>query len=91
MFTPKINYVWVLNLILFATVVFLGIEQAGKGAQISNLESKIESSFIQKRALSEGVFNLSSDTKIAQQSEELGFAKPTDIYYFKTEDLFAQR
>ena len=48
MFTRKINYVWIINLVLFAGVVFLGIEQAGRGAEISNLENKLEVVSIEK-------------------------------------------
>lgn len=91
MYIQKISYIWAINLILFATVVFLGIEQAGKGAEISNLENKIELLVTEKRDLSEGIFDSGSDTKIDKQSEELGFAKPTNIYYLKTEEVFAQR
>lgn len=91
MYIQKISYIWAINLILFATVVFLGIEQAGKGAEISNLENKIELLVTEKRDLSEGIFDSGSDTKIDKQSEELGFAKPANVYYLKTEEVFAQR
>lgn len=91
MYIQKISYIWAINLILFATVVFLGIEQAGKGAEISNLENKIELLVTEKRDLSEEIFDSGSDTKIDKQSEELGFVKPTDVYYLKTEEVFAQR
>ena len=90
MFIQKIKYIWVVNLILFGAVVFLGIEQAGRGAEISQLENKIESAITTKRDLAEGVFNGSSDTKIAENSQELGFNKPQSVYYFKTDDLFAR-
>ena len=45
----------------------------------------------EKRDLSEEIFDSGSDTKIDKQSEELGFVKPTDVYYLKTEEVFAQR
>ncbi len=91
MFTRKINYIWAVNLILFGAVVFLGIEQAGRGAEISNLENKIEEAVITKRELAEGVFNGSSEIKLSESSLGLGFSKPTNIHYFKTEEVFAQR
>lgn len=91
MYIQKIRYIWAINLILFATVVFLGIEQAGRGAEISNLENKIELLITEKRDLSEGIFNFGADTKIVKLSEELGFVKPNNVFYIKTEDLFAQK
>ncbi|MFZ3301213.1 MAG: hypothetical protein WA152_00695 [Microgenomates group bacterium] len=89
MFLRKINYLWALNLILFIGVVILGIEQAGRGAEISHLENKIEEAVVLKRDLSEEIFQNESDTKIAGNIENLGFVKPTNIHYFKTENIFA--
>ncbi len=89
MFLRKINYLWAINLILFIGVVVLGIEQAGRGAEISNLENKIEEAVILKRDLTEAIFKNESDTKIAGNIENLGFVKPSSVYYFKTENIFA--
>lgn len=89
MYMKKINILWGINLILFVAVVFLGIEQASRGADISILERKIDTSISQKRELSEQIFNTSSDSKIVEKSNELGFIKSTDVYYFKTDDVFA--
>ncbi|MEK7168861.1 MAG: hypothetical protein AAB778_02510 [Patescibacteria group bacterium] len=89
MFLPKINYVWAINLILFISVVVLGIEQAGRGAEISNLENKIEEAQVIKRDLSEEIFNNESETKLTGNIENLGFVKPSSVYYFKTENTFA--
>ena len=37
----KINKItWIINLSLFIAVVFMGIEQAGRGAEIAKLENK---------------------------------------------------
>lgn len=89
MFLRKTNYLWALNLILFIGVVVLGIEQAGRGAEISNLENKIEDAVVLKRDLSEAIFRNESETKIAGNIDSLGFVKPTNVYYFKTENIFA--
>ncbi len=89
MFLRKINYLWVLNLILFVGVVVLGIEQAGKGAEISRLETQIENGIVFKRDLAEEIFKNESDTKITSNIETLGFIKPSNVYYFKTENVFA--
>jgi cell division protein FtsL len=83
------NYLWAVNLILFVGVVFLGIEQAGRGAQISDLENKIEDAVTLKRDLSEEIFSNESETKIAGNIESLGFVKPENIHYFNSENVFA--
>lgn len=74
---------------MFASVVFLGIEQAGRGAEISNLEGKIEDAIVYKRDLSEGIFRNGSDAKLSENIEMNGFVKPSEIHYFKTENIFA--
>lgn len=89
MFLRKTNYLWALNLILFIGVVVLGIEQAGRGAEISNLENKIEDAVVLKRDLSEAIFRNESETKLTGNIESLGFVKPANVYYFKTENIFA--
>lgn len=91
MFTRKINYIWAINLILFAGVVFLGIEQAGKGADISHLEDKLETVSLQKRDLTENIFKDGSDTKLVDNATNLGFVKPSQVYYFNSLDSVASR
>ena len=85
----KIKYLWFINLIMFAVVVFLGIEQAGRGATISHLEDKIEEAAVYKRDLSEEIFKNGSDIKLTQNVTDLGFVKPQEVHYIKTENLFA--
>ena len=89
MFTRKINYVWIINLVLFAGVVFLGIEQAGRGAEISNLENKIELFSIEKRDLSENIFNSGSENNLSLNASESGFVKPSMVLYFDSIDTVA--
>ena len=89
MFTRKINYVWIINLVLFAGVVFLGIEQAGRGAEISNLENKLEVVSIEKRDLSENIFNSGSENNLSLNASELGFVKPSMVLYFDSIDTVA--
>lgn len=88
-FRFNFNFIWFVNLLMFAFVVFLGIEQAGRGAEISNLESKIEEKTIYKRDLSEEIFKSGNDEKISLNAEELGFVKPTEVHYFKTDEVYA--
>ena len=54
MFTQKINYIWAINLILFVTVVFLGIEQAGKRCSDIKIRKQNRITSYRKRDLSEG-------------------------------------
>lgn len=89
MFTRKINYIWAINLILFIAVVFLGIEQAGRGADISELEDRLASSSIQKRDLSENIFNTENGSKTLSNASDSGFVKPSKVYYFNSIDAVA--
>lgn len=86
----KINYLWAINLILFIGVVVLGIEQAGRGAEISYLENKIELQIIEKRNLSEEIFNSGTNLASVESAESLGYLKPSEVFYFKTENIFAK-
>lgn len=90
MFLRKINYLWAINLILFIGVVVLGIEQAGRGAEISQLENKIELMIIEKRNISEEIFSSGSTVASTEKAESLGYLKPSEVFYFKTENIFAK-
>lgn len=90
MYTRKINYIWAVNLLVFVAVVFLGIQQASKGADISLLEKKLEKVSIEKQELSEQIFNNGGDEKYTK-SEELGFAKPSKVIYFNSIETVASR
>lgn len=83
----KTNYIWIINLFLLIAVVTLGIKQSEKGSEISKLENKIELLSSQKRDLSENIFTLSTEDKILEGGEKMGFIKPSNIYYFNTEDV----
>ena len=89
MFIQKINMklVWGINLILFICVVFLGIEQAAKGADISKLESQLETISTQKTELTENIFKSGNDVKLTDNAINLGFAKPLTVYYFNSEEV----
>lgn len=84
MFIRKINYIWAINLVMFIAVVFLGIEQAGRGADISKYENKLVKISEEKRILTETIFKNGNDDSIASSSLNLGFDKPTKIVYFSS-------
>lgn len=86
MYTKKTKYIWILDLVVFIVVVFMGIEQAGTGAEISNLENKIEKLNIQKRDLAEKIFENNNNDDTNNESLSLGFVKPSKIYYFDSEE-----
>jgi 16S rRNA G966 N2-methylase RsmD len=89
MYTRKINYLWIVNLVLFAGVVFLGIEQASRGAEISKLENQLEVTSVQKRDLSENIFELGAESNFSQVASESGFIKPTAVLYFDSIETVA--
>lgn len=86
----KLKILIAVNLILFASVVFLGIEQAGRGAEIAKLEDEFEAATTQKMNLSEGIFNKTSESKNNDLALEMGFGKPTRVYYFSVDSGFAK-
>lgn len=86
----KIKFIIAINLILLISVVFLGIEQAGTGAEIAKLEDEYEMATIYKRNLSEGIFSETSDVKNQEIANKLGFAKPQEVYYFSVDGGFAK-
>lgn len=88
-YMKKINIIWGINLMLFVAVVFLGIEQASRAADISNLENKLETISIQKRDLTENIFRSGSDTKLTDNAADLGFVKPSKVFYFNSIDAVA--
>ncbi len=83
----KINIIWGINLIVFAFVVFLGIEQAGKGAEISKIEKELETQISLKRDLSEQIFNSGSENKLGDVSADQGFSKPSKVVYMNSEEV----
>ena len=91
MYMKKINKIaWFINLSLFAFVVFLGIEQAGMGAEIAKLENSLEKSSVTKQKLTDIIFASNNSYGNEESLLSLGFTKPANVYYFNTEDSFAK-
>lgn len=86
--TKKIA-IWAVNIALFIAVVYMGINQAGLGAEISLLEDQTESLIEEKHNLSEKILLGNSTTSVSEKSEKLGFVKPQDVVYIDSEELFA--
>lgn len=86
----KVNkLIWVVNLIMFVSVVYLGIEQGSKGADIAKLESDIENQISAKRDLTEQIFTHDQGDNQVNLAD-LGFVKPSKILYFDTEEATAK-
>ena len=87
----KINKIaWIINLSLFIAVVFMGIEQAGRGAEIARIENGLEKAVLLKQQLTDAIFASNKRLQNSNDLLSLGFIKPTTIYYFNTEDSFAK-
>lgn len=86
--TKKI-IVWGINAILFVAVVYMGITQAGQGAEISVLDDQMIALVEEKHNLSEKILLGNSTTSVSEKSESLGFAKPENIVYIDSKDLYA--
>ena len=83
------NIIWAANTLLLVTVVFLGIEQGGIGAQIRKTDDVLETQDSVKREISEKIYE-SQEVDSNKKIEELGFVKPINILYFDTEDAVAK-
>lgn len=83
----KIKILWIINLLLLTFVVYMGIEQAGKGAEIAKMER--ETSLVNENIhkLSETILETSSSSKLDTSAIELGFVKPQTVIYVNSDDV----
>lgn len=86
MFIQKIKILWLVNLILFIGVVFIGIEQAGMGAEIAKLERNLEKTTVIKQQLTDAIFESNDNLSKEDTFLTLGFSKPVNVFYFNTAD-----
>jgi len=91
MYTRKINYIWVVNLLMIIFAVVLGIQQAGLGAEISHLENQYEKTIVAKRELTEILFYNQSESKLVDNQLRIEFVKPSKVIYFDTIDAVASK
>lgn len=61
--------------------VYLGIETAGYGARLTQLEKKAHELEVHNKDLSQKMISSTSLTDLTKKSSELGFVKPTNIVY----------
>lgn len=81
--------IWSLNVILFIGVVLSGIAQAGKGAEISSLESQVNDLIDEKHNLSENILIGNTEVGSSEKQEKLGFIEPENVVYIDSVDSFA--
>ena len=68
----------------------MGIEQAGRGAEIAKLEDSLEKAVLSKQQLTDAIFASNKRLENKDDLLSLGFVKPATVYYFNTEDSFAK-
>ncbi len=76
--------------VAFAMIVgtiFMAIDIATSGAEITNLENEIYALEVTKRALTQDVIRHSSVSASAEGSEALGFTKSTNTVYLTLDAL----
>jgi hypothetical protein len=78
---------WILNFILFALTVTVGINQAGIGAEASSFEKNTIMASELKRELTNEVYKLTKDDRFIKEGGDLGFISPSSVYYFNQEDV----
>lgn len=79
--------VWTLNFVLLASVVFLGIQQGGKGAELAKMENELKNIQIAKHSYTEAMLVSSNTDQISQKAMELGFGKPIATVYIDGQDM----
>ena len=76
--------------LFLATTVFFAIEAAASGAELSDLENKEYILSRKNSELKEQILMRSSLTKVEDRAEELGFGKPSQVFYVPTQKTFAK-
>lgn len=83
----KTKILWLTNISLLALVVFMGIEQAGRGAEIAKMETETRLINDNIHKISEAILVTSSSAKLDTSAVELGFVKPQNVIYVDSKDV----
>lgn len=81
---------FVVNLLLFMAIVYMGIMQAGMGAQIVNIQKETALHDEKHQQLTDSIFNSNNLNVSDDQLLSMNFKKPSDIYYFDIIDSLAK-
>lgn len=72
---------WAIIVVLFAGSIFMAVDLATSGAEISDLESQTEALNRKNRDLSAEIIRNSSVSTLDGSSQDLGFVKPEKTVY----------
>lgn len=86
----KQNLLWVFLSLLVTANVYLGINYATSGVEISHLEDQEKSMNDEKSSLSEQLLRSASLKQVEYKAVEMGFGKPTSILYLNGEESVAK-
>ncbi len=84
------NLLWLFLSIFVVANVYLSIDSAANGAEISYLEGQERRINDEKNFLSEQLLKTASLKQAEQRANELGFAKPASIVYLNGEESVAK-
>jgi hypothetical protein len=85
--TKTRKLIWFTNLSLLALVVFLGIQQGGRGAELAQMEEEIRTLNSSKQNHLESILLISNTEEIEKKAAEMGFIKPLAVVYVDTQDV----
>lgn len=78
---------WFINFVMFTLVVFLGIQQGGKGAEIAKMEDELKNLQLSRQNYLENILLVASNDQIEKKAVELGFNKPSSMVYIDSIDV----
>ncbi|MBI4153397.1 hypothetical protein HY503_00140 [Candidatus Woesebacteria bacterium] len=88
--TIKSNIVWILAVPLVAASIFMTVEMAASGAELSLLEKEEVALKAENQALGAELISASSLSQFENTYESLGFIKPEKTIYITEEDAVAK-
>lgn len=81
---------WLLLSVFVVANVYLSIDSATSGAEMSYLEDRERSLYEEKNSLSEQLLKTASLKQVEYQAAELGFNKSSSVVYLNTEESVAK-
>ena len=88
--TIKSNIVWILAVPLVAASIFMTVEMASSGAELSKLEKEEVGLRAENQRIGTELISASSLSQFENTYESLGFIKPEKTIYITEEDAVAK-
>ena len=88
--TIKSNIVWILAVPLVAASIFMTVEMASSGAELSKLEKEEAGLRAENQRIGTELISASSLSQFENTYESLGFIKPEKTIYITEEDAVAK-